>query len=69
MPPKRKPRKDLPAEGSSQATGVQVLETTQAIAQPQTSTYPHIATAETGKPEEPPWQSTQLQETEAQEDQ
>jgi hypothetical protein len=31
IPPKKKPRKELPVEGSSQAAGAQVLETTQAI--------------------------------------
>jgi hypothetical protein len=69
MPPKKKLGKELLAEGSSQATGAQVLKTTQAITQPQTSVDPRIATAETGRPEEPSQQPTQLQETEAQEDQ
>jgi hypothetical protein len=62
-------RKELPAEGSSQEARAQVLETTQAITQQQTSVDPHIATVEIGRPEEPPQQPTQLQETEAQEDQ
>jgi hypothetical protein len=31
MPPKKKLGKELPVEGSSQAAGTQVLETTQAI--------------------------------------
>jgi hypothetical protein len=65
IPPKNKLRKELPVKGSSQAAGAQVLETTQAITQPQTSTDPRIATAEIGRPEEPPQQPTQLQETEA----
>jgi hypothetical protein len=69
MPPKRKLRTELPAEGSSQAAVAQVLKTTQAITQPQTYVDPHIAIAETGRPEEPPQQPTQLQETETQEDQ
>jgi hypothetical protein len=37
--------------------------------QPQTTAHPHIATTETGRPEEPLQQPTQLQVTEAQEDQ
>jgi hypothetical protein len=69
MPPKRKLGKELPVEGSSQATGAQVLETTQATTQPQTSADPRIATTETERLDEPPQQPTQLQETEAQEDQ
>jgi hypothetical protein len=69
IPPKRKPIKELLAEGSSQAARAQVLKTTQAITQPQTSTYARIATAETKRPEEPLQQPTQLQEMETQEDQ
>jgi hypothetical protein len=69
MPPKKKLRKELPTKGSSQAAGAQVIKTTQAITQPQTSADPRIATAETGRPEEPLQQPTQLQEAEAQEGQ
>jgi hypothetical protein len=54
MPPKKKLGKELSAEGSSQAVRAQVLETTQAITQPQTSVDPRIAIAKTGRPEEPP---------------
>jgi hypothetical protein len=35
MSPKKRPRKDFPVEGSSQAIGGQVLETTQTTTQPQ----------------------------------
>jgi hypothetical protein len=69
MPPKKKLGKELPIEGLAQAVRAQVLETTQAITQPQTTAHPHIATTETGRPEEPLQQPTQLQVTEAQEDQ
>jgi hypothetical protein len=69
MPPKKKLGKELLAEGSSQAAGAQVHEITQALTQPQTSTNPRIAIAETERAEEPPQQPTQLQETEAREDQ
>jgi hypothetical protein len=69
MPPKKKLRKEIPTEGSSQAAGAQVLKTTQAMTQSLTFVDPRIATAETGRPEDPPQQPTQLQETKAQEDQ
>jgi hypothetical protein len=54
MPPKKKLGNELSVEGSSQAARAQVLKTTQAITQPQTSAYPRIATVETRRPEEPP---------------
>jgi hypothetical protein len=85
MPPKKRPRKDYPAEGSSQAVGGQVLETT---TQPQAFAEPRPVMADTRRPGEPPEQSTaqaeappmnisvpstqpplQHQETETQEDQ
>jgi hypothetical protein len=85
MPPKKRPRKDYPVEGSSQAVGGQVLETT---TQPQAFAEPRPVMADTRRPGEPPEQSTaqveappmnisvpstqpplQHQETETQEDQ
>jgi hypothetical protein len=69
MPSNKKLRKELSTEGSSHAAGAQILKTTQAITQPQTSTDPHIATAETGRPEEPSQQPIQFQEAEVQQDQ
>jgi hypothetical protein len=53
MPPKKRPGKDYPAEGSSQAVVGQVLETT---TQPQAFTEPRPAMADTGRPGEPPEQ-------------
>jgi hypothetical protein len=62
MPPKRRPKKELPAEGSSQAVGGQIFTTTQTtvqtthipqIAHPQPSTEPHVATIEARWPADP----------------
>jgi hypothetical protein len=53
MPLKKRPGKDHPAEGSSQATGGQVLETT---TQPQVSAEPRPTAADTRRPREPPEQ-------------
>jgi hypothetical protein len=62
MPPKKRLGKELPAEGSSQAAGEQVLSTAKATVQithiPQTSnphpsTGPHETTIEAGRHEDP----------------
>jgi hypothetical protein len=67
MPPKKRPGKELPAEGSSQAAGGQVLTTTEATVQTthihQTthshpSTDPHAATIEASRPKDPAGQPT-----------
>jgi hypothetical protein len=57
MPPKKRPRKDLRVEGSSQTARGQVHETTQTITQLQISTEPHLVATETRGPGEPPEQS------------
>jgi hypothetical protein len=54
MPPKKKPKKDLPLEGPSQMVEGQVHETIQTTAQLQTSTGPCPVTAEIRCLEEPP---------------
>jgi hypothetical protein len=56
MLPKKRLKKELPAEGTFEATKAQVLKTTQTTTQPQTSTEPQQATAEVRRPEEPPQQ-------------
>jgi hypothetical protein len=62
MPPKKRFGKELPVEGSSQADEGQVLSTAEATVQtthipqithPHTSTTPHGATIEVGRPEYP----------------
>jgi hypothetical protein len=53
MPTKKRSRKELPVEASSQAAGAHVLETTQTTTQPQTFTKPQQATIEVRRPEEP----------------
>jgi hypothetical protein len=62
MPPKKRPGKEHPVKGSSQAVGSQVLKTTQATIQSQASVEPHLATAETRRSGEPPEQlATQVE--------
>jgi hypothetical protein len=56
IPPKKRPGKELPLEGSSETAGSQVHETTQTTAQLQTSIEPRPTTTETRRPEEPPEQ-------------
>jgi hypothetical protein len=53
MPPKKRLRKELPTEASSQVAGAQVLERTQRTTQPQTSIEPQQASAEVRRPEVP----------------
>jgi hypothetical protein len=55
MPTEKRPGKYYPAEGSSQAAGGQVLETT---TQPQASAEPHPAMGDIRRPGEPPEQPT-----------
>jgi hypothetical protein len=56
MPPKKRPRKELPPEGPSETATGQVHETTRTTGQLQTAVEPRPATAETRRPGEPPEQ-------------
>jgi hypothetical protein len=67
MPPKKRPGKELPPEGSSQAAGGQVLSTAEATIQtthihktahPHSSTEPHEAPIEARRPKDPAGQPT-----------
>jgi hypothetical protein len=61
MPPKKKPGMELSVDGPSQSIGAPTVKTTQIATQPPPSSEPQQATAEVGRPNQPP-QQTQNQE-------
>jgi hypothetical protein len=53
MPPKKKPRKELPVDGPMQSSRAPTLETTQTTTQPPPSSEPQQTIAELGRPNQP----------------